>query len=78
MSKHDWIRFWLHFPVGLFVAGLTWFIPLLGMLLGVSFLVYEIVQDWRKSDSSFKDIYGYTFGLGTGGVIILIVGGLIW
>jgi len=81
MNKDEFIRFWLHFPVGLLIAGLIcaglFYSELMvyglvgGVLLGFTFLVYEVINDWRKVDWSYKDVFGEVFGLGTGLVICL-------
>lgn len=67
MTKHDWKRFWLHFPVGVFGAGVLWINATAGAVFCLSFLAYEIIQDWSATPAegrSYKDIIGYCFGLG--------------
>lgn len=64
----------LHFPVGAFIAWLTMSVDApLGILLGVTFLVYEVTEDWRIKDRGFLDIAGYAYGLGAGGAAIHLV-----
>ncbi len=72
MNVDDIRRALLHFPVGVFVAWLILVNPALGIMLGITFLVYEIMNDWRKKDWSYKDVYGYAFGLAVGSLLIFI------
>jgi len=72
MSKLDWIRFWLHVPVGIICAGLMFFMPWHGAFLTVGFLAYEAMNDWRKKDSSYKDIFGFLFGFGGASILLLL------
>lgn len=66
----------LHFPVGVFAAFLTHWETAIGAVFAVSFLVYEVIEDWRIHDKSYLDIYGYLFGLGVAGAVIAILGRL--
>lgn len=72
MSKDEIKRAILHFPIGLFVAWVVTFNPTLCWVLGVTFLVYEIMNDWRKKDWSYKDVFGYSFGLGFGAIGVFL------
>lgn len=54
----------LHFPVGLFVAWLSYVNVPVCVLLGTGFIIYELAEDWRIKDRGFLDIIGYLFGLG--------------
>ncbi len=71
MSK-DAKRFWLHFPVGCLCAFLTFFNPPLGISLTAWFALYEVMNDWRKVDHSYKDIYGAVFGFGIVATLLVI------
>lgn len=79
MGKDDWHRFWMHFPMGMFAALLLtqpktlW----IGIALAFSFLVYEIMNDWRKKDWSYKDVCGFVWGIGAVGLIIYLIGVLL-
>ena len=72
MSKQDWHRFWLHFPVGCLCAWLTWQHAALGISLFASFMFYEYMNDWRKIDHSYKDIYGAVFGFGIVATLLVV------
>ncbi len=74
MSKDDILRALMHFPVGVYVAWLVTVDPTLCWLLGISFLVYEAMNDWRKKDWSYKDILGFTVGLGVGSFGVFLWG----
>jgi len=63
MSKQDIIRALLHFPVGVVCAVIAIFNPINGGLAVLTFLTYETLNDWRKDDWSFKDVFGFAFGL---------------
>lgn len=69
MSGPDWKRLWMHFPGGLLGAYFTWFDWSAGLTFNLLFIVYEVVQDWRKGDSGFKDILGHVAGYATGSAI---------
>ncbi len=66
-------RFWLHFPVGVLCAWLFTVNPILAVLNAVSFLVYEVLNEWRKADHSYKDVVGFCFGLAVGSIILGIL-----
>jgi predicted DNA repair protein MutK len=72
MTKQDFIRALLHFPVGLFVAWLISWSVAQGVMMGVAFLTYEVIEDWRIKDRSYKDVYGYALGLGVGSVAVYL------
>lgn len=63
-TPHDRERFWMHGPVGILAATLTLWDAPTGIVFAGSFLIYEIVQDWRKGDSSYKDVFGYVMFYG--------------
>jgi hypothetical protein len=54
----------MHVPAGIFSAVLMSGWPLAGAALFAGFLVYEIVEDWRISDHSYKDVVSYLYGFG--------------
>lgn len=54
----SWKRFFLHLGIGGFAAWLTHTEPVTGVAFWISFLAYEVVQDWRKQDAAYKDLIG--------------------
>ncbi len=70
MTKNEIIRALLHLPVGLMNAWFFSFNEMLGLAMVITFLCYEAMNDWRKVDWSYKDIFGYAIGLGMGGIAI--------
>jgi len=40
-------------------------------LLG--FMAYEVTEDWRLKDGAYVDIYGYLWGLATGGMTLFFM-----
>lgn len=72
-TKHDRERFGLHFPVGVGALFLTLWKPEIGITAAVLFLAYEVIQDWRKKDWSFKDVYGFVFGYYVPAIIMRIL-----
>ena len=63
--KAQIVRALIHFPVGLlqgFATSVSWAAALTFCL---AFLTYEVIEDWRISDKSYNDIFGYLLGLGT-------------
>ena len=75
-SKSDWKRFWMHLPIGVICALLVYYLPTIGILATVGFMFYEVLEDWKINDLSFKDMLGFLWGfIGTGialSVVLLI------
>jgi len=71
MTQNDWFRLAIHLPWGLLAVGLFVFHPLLGMTACFSTFVYELANNWRKGDSSYKDILGIVWGILIGGYVLL-------
>lgn len=71
-ARHDLVRTLMHVPVGL-IAGLAVLVhPVLALLIGMAFLSYEILEDWRIGDHSYIDLNGFVFGvIGATGLIAL-------
>lgn len=62
-------RAYIHLPVGLWAAWLlTGEHVALGVMFTLSFLVYEIAEDWRIHDLSYIDIFSFMLGLTIGGL----------
>ena len=70
MSILDIWRAVLHFPVGCFAAWLIYVLPAIGIVFSISFLAYEVVEDWRIKDRGYKDIFGYLVGIGVMSVVL--------
>ncbi len=49
----------------------------IGVVLVISFLVYEIMNDWRKVDWSYKDVCGFVWGLAIAGLVLKLTGMLV-
>lgn len=62
MTREDWMRLGIHLPWGLLAAILL--IPhiAIGITALASEFIYEIMNDWRKGDSSYRDALGITWG----------------
>lgn len=67
--KSDGFRAVLHFPVGVFTAWLGVRTPMICLVFGLGFLVYEALEDWRIKDRGYKDVFGYLIGIAAGSVI---------
>ena len=59
----------IHAPVGVFAAWVIQHSPTLGFTIAITFIAYEIAQDWRIGDRSFKDILGFLIGLSIGALV---------
>lgn len=66
----DFKRAALHFPVGVFTAWLGTVSPVTCGVFGAGFLVYEVMEDWRLKDRSYKDVLGYLVGIVVGSFIL--------
>lgn len=82
-SQEDWVRFWMHLPIGV-ATGLFICLPLFrpdrtlvslttGILFALWFWIYEIFNEIGKKDKSYKDIIGGAFGFGAVAVISFAV-----
>lgn len=67
----------IHIPVGMLNVFLFLLIPELGIIFGIGFMVYEVMQDWRIADRSYFDVRGWLIGLGIFGAVIGIRGLLL-
>lgn len=78
MTKADWIRAAEHTPHGVAVVFIMAYIQpqelgiAIGVMAGLSFLFYQIMQDWRKGDKSFKDVVGFVAGIFIGAGIVYL------
>lgn len=45
-----------------------WGARLTGVMLFAGFVLYELTEDWRINDWAFRDIEGFTIGMGVGAV----------
>jgi len=66
----DFKRAALHFPVGVFTAWLGTVSPVTCGVFGAGFLVYEVMEDWRIKDRSYKDVLGYLVGIVVGSFLL--------
>ena len=57
-----------HVPVGLVNVAVTAVSPVAAVLLGVTFLTYEVTQ----GNEPHRDIKGYCWGLAIGGMILVL------
>lgn len=87
-TREDWWRLIMHLPHGIaagwvmFGFPIPWVNPLNPVMVWVVtsflflfiFLAYEVLNDWRKEDYSYKDVYGIASGF----VATVIVLGVIW
>ena len=74
-KRGDDKRFWMHIPVGI-IAVLTIIVsPVAAVMLLVTFLVYQVMEDWKIGDHSYIDINGFMAGIFAGIAILAIVQG---
>lgn len=76
MAREEWVRLALHFPWGFLAAVLLIPHVAIGITALSSMFIYEGFNDWRKCDSSYKDVLGIVWGF-LAGSLILWIGGLI-
>lgn len=62
MTREDWLRLWIHFPIGAIAALVQTRSTVTGLTMLVTTLVYEAFNDWRKHDESYKDVLGIVWG----------------
>ena len=68
MTKLETFRLVQHIPVGVVNVAVAYVSPMIALLFGAAFLVYEVTQ----GSNPHKDIRGYCWGLGIGGIAWLI------
>ena len=59
---HTWIRILLHTLDAGITMGLYLINPIWGVMFFIAFLYYEILEDWRIVDHSYKDVLGWLIG----------------
>lgn len=69
MNLLDWYRLLQHVPVGVANVAIVLVSPVTAILLGVTFLAYEVTQ----GSTPHKDIRGYCWGLALAGLIWLLL-----
>lgn len=62
-TRRQIFRVALHFPVGVLNGFATEVNIAIGLIICLSFLFYEVTEDWRIKDNAYVDIMGYLFGL---------------
>lgn len=73
MKPRDLIRWALHLPIGAIIAyAILRIDPTFGVMIGIFFLAYEILEDIRVRDWSFKDVFGSLISMIATGFIITI------
>ena len=72
-TKDEIERFFLHVPVGVLAAVLTLWDAPLGLGFSGAFLFYEGIQDWKKDDWSYKDVFGFMAAYGVTGLLLWLL-----
>ncbi len=62
-----------HYIAGGITAWISMTNPVLGLTLALTFLVYEIMNDWRKGDHSYHDVLEFLIAL-----FVVVTGLMIW
>jgi len=69
----DFERILIHIPVGIIACLLGYLVPGLGLAFVVGFIIYELNEDKHLIDNAWKDIRGLLWGMGIGGIVLLIL-----
>jgi len=79
VDKQEIKRVLLHLPLGLLACLLAYAHWSLSLVFTASFLYYELNEDMHLSDEAFKDVKGFAWGIGIGGIIIFVMklGGML-
>ena len=62
-----------HYVAGGITAWVSFDVPVLGLTLALTFLIYEAMNDWRKVDHSYHDILEFLIAL-----FVVATGLMIW
>lgn len=73
IGREEVKRVLLHIPLGLFTCVLGYIYSWLALAFTISFLAYELSQDWVVIDNSYKDIKGWLWGIGIGGLAVFVL-----
>lgn len=64
----------VHFLGGALTALVSTKFPVLGLIMAILFIVYEVDEDWHLSDEAFRDILEFTIGLYITSLVVLTLG----
>lgn len=73
----DVLRWLIHIPIGVVIIGLIMLVPQdlggpwPGIIIGLTFFVYEILEDIRVRDWSFIDVFGSLIGMVGAAIVIM-------
>lgn len=73
MTKEDMHRALMHMPWGWLAVSFFLASGWMGFTACMMTLGYEGFNDWRKIDSSYKDVLGICWGVFSGGAIITLL-----
>lgn len=65
------MRAWLHVPVGMACAALSFASQTLPLAFCIAFIAYELNEDRHIRDQAWKDLAGFLWGLAAGGLAIV-------
>ena len=64
IKPRDLLRWAIHIPIGGIIAFMIMRVSVeLGVMVAIFFLAYEVLEDWRIRDRSFKDVFGSLLGM---------------
>ena len=73
IKPKDLIRWLIHIPIGGVIAYMIMRIdPVMGSVVAFYFFGYEVLEDWRVADRSFKDVFGSLIGMIATGFVLHI------
>ncbi len=72
VEKHKTVRAFLHIPVGLLCgfALLSGWAQIWGVVFFISFIIYELNEDFHLKDEACWDIAGFLWGLALSVIIL--------
>ena len=59
------------------VATIIYLSPVVGTLMFIVFIIYELNEDWHISDSAFIDILFYAIGLYVAALMLEVIGWIL-
>jgi len=63
----------VHFIGGVITGLAATKAPVLGLIMAIVFLVYELNEDWYIKDKAYRDIRAYLVGLFITAILLLVV-----
>jgi len=74
VSRQELARVLMHMPLGILAVVFGYWVGWwLAVIFTAGFLIYEVDEDWHIRNGAYSDIKGFLWGVGIGGVVMVIL-----